>query len=249
MNAVHRIVTLIEALLELEDDAGIREVAQRTGIPKSSVQRLLTDLQAKGWVNQDEKTKNYHISLHFLTFTSAWRLKRELIRKAGSVMDELCEASQQTILLLVQEGPKGICLHKVEPARTLRLVAEVGKTFELHAAACGKILLAFAPAPLRQKIFTSPLKRYTPSTITSRGLLEQEVATIRQGGFAVSLEEMTPGTAEVAIPLRDPQGNLIAALSIVGLRADVEARLEEFKTLLRGASERILDTVDIPLEG
>lgn len=240
MDAVQRIVTLMETLLELEGDVGIREIAQRTAIPKSTVQRLLNDLKTNGWVDQDDKTQNYRIALRFLAFANAWRLKMELTRKAGSVMTELCERSRQTILLLVRDGTKGVCLHRVEPERSLKLVSDVGKTFDLHAAACGKILLAFAPAALQEKIFASPLKNYTPTTITSRELLEKEVATIRRSGFAVSFEEMTTGAAEIAVPLQDTHGNLIAALSIVGLRFDVEERLPEFKELLENACHSIL---------
>lgn len=240
MSTTHRIVTLVETLLELEGDAGIRELALRAGIPKSSVQRLLTDLQEKGWVNQDPKTQTYHIALRFLTLANASRLKQELLRTTGRVMDELCERSNQTILLLVLEGARGICLHRVEPERTLRLVAEVGKTFDLHAAACGKILLAFAPLALQEKIFAAPLRRFTDTTITSGSALQKELEKIRECGFAVSFEEMTPNTTEIAVPLRDPQGNLIAALSIVGFRFDMEHRLPEFRELLENAAHHIM---------
>jgi DNA-binding IclR family transcriptional regulator len=240
MDSVKRVVTLMETLLKNEGDIGIREIASRTDIPKSTVQRLLSELCDNGWVAQDMKTQNYRVALRLLSFANAWRMKLELTRRAQDVMDELCRESHQTILLLVQDGMKGICLHKVEPERTIKLVADVGKAFPLHAAACGKILLAFTSPLFQKKIFTLPLERYTTTTITDTELLEKEIGEIRRNGYAVSFEEMTPGAAEIAVPLLDAQENLIAALSIAGPRFDMEGHLQDFEELLRKASNRIL---------
>jgi DNA-binding IclR family transcriptional regulator len=240
MDSAARVVALMETLLENENDLGIREIAKQTNIPKSTVQRLLSGLCENGWVIQDMKTQNYRVALRLLSFANAWRLKLELTRRARDVMDELCGQSRQTILLLVQEGMKGICLHKVEPERTIKLVADVGKTFPLHAAACGKILLAFTSLSLQEKIFALPFERYTKATITDPALLRKEVEKIQRDGYAVSFEEMTPGAAEIAVPLLDAQKNLIAALSIAGPRFDMEEHLERFEALLNKASDRIL---------
>lgn len=240
MDAVQRLVKLLEELLLIESNSGIREIAQRSGIPKSTVQRMLNSLEECGWVVQDEQTQSYRIALRLLMLSNTWRLRLELTRRAADVMNELCEKSAQTVLLLVPEETKGICQHKVEPERTIKLVADIGKTFPLHAAACGKILLAFAPTSLQKKIFASSLETYTPQTLTTPELLRKEVEKIRINGYAVSFEEMTPGAAEIAVPLLDSQGNLIAALSIAGLRLDIETRLLEFKSLLQEASYRIL---------
>jgi DNA-binding IclR family transcriptional regulator len=240
MDSVKRVVTLMETLLANESDIGIREIAKRTNIPKSTVQRLLSDLGENGWVIQDVKTQNYRVALHLLAFANAWRLKLELTRRARDVMDELCRESRQTILLLVQDGMKGVCLHKVEPERTIKLVADIGKTFPLHAAACGKILLAFTSPALREKIFTLPFEQYTKTTITEPGLLKEEIEKIQRNGYAVSFEEMTPGAAEIAVPLLDAQKNLVAALSIAGPRFDMEEHLWSFEELLKKASNRIL---------
>ncbi|MDR2175664.1 MAG: IclR family transcriptional regulator [Synergistaceae bacterium] len=240
MDSVKRIVALMETLLGNEGDIGIREIARLTGIPKSTVQRLLSELCENDWVIQDVRTQNYRVALHLLSFANAWRLKLELTRRARDVMDELCGESRQTILLLVQDGTKGICLHKVEPERTIKLVADVGKTFPLHAAACGKILLAFTSPSLQEKIFALPFEQYTKATITEPSLLKKEIEQIRRDGYAISFEEMTPGAAEIAVPLLDAQKNLVAALSIAGPRFDMEEHLKRFEELLKKASNHIL---------
>ncbi len=233
-------MALIEVLLETEDNTGIRKLAERTGIPKSTVQSILNSLEENGWVTQDAKTLSYRIGFKLLTMTNSWRLRLELTRHSHDEMVKLCEESRQTVLLLIQDGFRGICLDKVEPERTIKLVAEMGKVFPLHAAACGKILLAYAQPSLQNHITASTLESYTPLTITNSEALKAEINKIRLHGKAISVEEMTYGAAEIAVPLLNPDGSLIAALSIAGPKFDVEPQMEHYESLLRIAANRII---------
>lgn len=235
-----KVMVLVEILLETGDNAGIRELALRTGIPKSTVQRILDSLKENGWVYQDSKTQNYRIGFKLLSMTNSWRLRLELTRQSHDEMVQLCEQSHQTVLLLVQDGYRGICLDKVEPERTIKLVAEMGKVFPLHAAACGKILLAYAQPALQRHIIESKLEPYTTLTITKPEELIKEIKKIQAAGRAISVEEMTTGAAEIAVPLLNPDGSLIAALSIAGPKFDVEPQLAHFESMLRFSANKIV---------
>ncbi|MEG1912709.1 MAG: IclR family transcriptional regulator [Cloacibacillus sp.] len=235
-----RVMSIIENMLKSEETLDIRELAFRTSIPKSSVQRILDSLASDGWVTQDHTSQNYRISFKLLNLVNTWHLKQELTRCAHVEMNILCEKSQQTILLLVLDGFRGICQDKVEPERTIKLVAETGKAFPLHAAACGKILLAYAPVDLQERIINSTLESFTPLTITDVDKLKDEILDIRANGRAISVEEMTYGAAEIAIPLLSNDGSLIAALSIAGPMFDVKPKLEIYEGLLREAATRII---------
>lgn len=240
MSLPSKVMSLIEVLLETEDSMGIRELAVKTDIPKSTVQRILDSLGENGWVSQDAKTQSYRIGFKFLSMTNSWRLRLELTRHSHDEMLALSEKSGQTVLLLVQDGYRGVCLDKVEPERTIKLVAETGKVFPLHAAACGKILLAYAPHTLQKYILESHPEPYTPFTITSPAALQEEIKKIQSEVKAVSVEEMTFGAAEIAVPLFNIDGSLLAALSIAGLKFDVEPKLAEFEKLLRASADNII---------
>lgn len=240
MSLPAKVMALVEALLETDDNIGIRGLVQKTNISKSTIQRILDSLEKNGWVTQDAKTSNYRIGFKLLSMTNSWRLRLELTRHSHDEMVKLCEESRQTILLLVLDGYRGICLDKVEPERTIKLVAEMGKVFPLHAAACGKILLAFAQPSLQNHIMESTLESYTPLTITEPDKLRLEIEKIHTEKKAISVEEMTFGAAEIAVPLFNPDGSLIAALSIAGPKIYVEHKLEQFETLLRLSADRIV---------
>jgi len=68
LNSAERIMAIVETLMSSEQNMGIREIADRSGVPKSSVQRLLAALQENGWVAQDPDTQNYRIGLRMLIF-------------------------------------------------------------------------------------------------------------------------------------------------------------------------------------
>lgn len=240
MNSATRVMSILEFLMSSEQETGIREIAQTSGIPKSSVQRLLADLQEGNWVAQDPRTGSYRIGLRLLVLANAWRFRFELVRQSMEVLEELCTQSGQTVLLLVRDGLSGICLNKAEPERALKLVADIGKTFPLYAAACGKILLAYSTPALQERVLTSPIQSFTQSTITDPEILQKEIITIREKGYARSYGEMTAGAAEIAIPLLDGEGNILAALSIAGPLFEMEGHMEEYKHLLWKAVSKIL---------
>ena len=240
MRGTDRIMALVELLVSSEEDMGIREIAERTEIPKSTVQRMLASLQKRHWVVQDSKTHNYRMGFRLLMLADMWRLRQELNRQSKTVLENLSLRTNQTSLLLVPSGTSGVCLNKVEPERSLKLVAEVGKTFPLHAAACGKILLAFSSSALQNKIFSSTLRSFTSSTIIDTAVLRKEIETIRLQGYAVSFGEMTAGAAEVGVPILDGDGNILAALSLAGPSSEIKENWVEYKNILQQAVLEIL---------
>lgn len=240
MDTVHRVTAILEFLFNEANKVCIRDIAKHTEIPKSSVQRILSSLEDAGWVSRCGKSSSYSIGLRVLTLSNSWRLRLELTKRSQEVMSELCRNTHQTVLLLVLEGSRGICLNKVEPERTIKLVADVGKSFPLHAAACGKVLLAYAHTDLQNMVFNSELKAYTDSTITDPKKLENEIRSIHENRCAISVEELTPGAAEIAVPILC-DGELLAALSIAGPQFEVEKKFSELKQMLDKAASQMLN--------
>jgi DNA-binding IclR family transcriptional regulator len=87
----------------------------------------------------------------------------------------------------------------------------------LHVGAPGKALLAYLPpAEMEILLTTLPLVALTPNTITDREQLLEELATVRQRGYAVSVGERSLWASAAAAPIRDWSGKPIAAVSVLG---------------------------------
>ena len=244
MNSTHNIMVLIEALLADGGEIGVRELASRTGVPKSTVQRFLSSIQDNGWVAQDGRTQGYKIGYKLLSMANAWRLRLDLKRLAEEIMRALCEAVNQTVLLFVPDGCGSFCLEKMESEKTIKLAAEVGRAFPLHVGACAKALLSYVPEPLQKHVLYSELESYTPATIAEPKALEAEIDKIRELGYAASAEEMTIGVAEAAVPLLASDGTLIGALGIAGAKADVEPKFEQYAAMLKESAREIMERLE-----
>jgi DNA-binding IclR family transcriptional regulator len=110
----------------------------------------------------------------------------------------------------------------------------------LHATSSGKVLLAHMPAKERAALLSEAgLKKVTPHTLTSKAKLEKNLAEARERGYAWTVEELELGLHAMAAPVRDRDGEVIAALSASGpsYRFTEERMHELAPVLVKGAEE------------
>ena len=78
------------------------------------------------------------------------------------------------------------------------------------------MLLAYSPVAEQQTSIKRGLSRYTPNTITEPNPLCQELERVREQGFAIGSEEFEVGLNEIAAPIRDHTGEVVASISVSG---------------------------------
>ncbi len=117
----------------------------------------------------------------------------------------------------------------------IRYSLNLGKLLPYYAGASGKLLLAYqAPDRVADYLNRTRLVKLGPNTIASRRRLERELAAIRRRGFSLSVQERGIGGMGISAPIRDFQGEVVAALTIYALVA--RTSVEE----LRRYSSRLL---------
>lgn len=203
------------ALADHPDGRGVTDMARALGLPKSAVHRLLTTFQAHGFVQQQRQSSRYSLgpTLARLGLRAAEMCTPRRI--ARPYLEELAQVVGETVLLgvLIPEGV--LVVEKVERGPALRISPALGTVLPLQHTALGKLLLAFSPAAQRQQLLTTCIE---PAPGLPREQLlsgwQQELATIVQQGFAVSLEEWTPDICGLAAPIRNHQGEVVAALAL-----------------------------------
>jgi len=110
----------------------------------------------------------------------------------------------------------------------------------LHCSAIGKLFLALAPSPRRQRLLQSlELRRFTEHTITDKAKLEAELRQIRKEQVSFDREEYLVGVVCVAVPLIGKNGETLAALAIQApeARMNVQTARSHLPALRRAASE------------
>jgi IclR family KDG regulon transcriptional repressor len=233
MNSARNIMALIETLLSDGGEIGLRELSARTGVPKSTVQRFLAEMQENGWVAQDKRTQGYRIGYKLLSQSMGWTQRLKLVTQSRDILREVCSRSGQCVSLCTLDGYTGMVIGFSNSEKVTELGSAHPKTFPLYCTACGKLLLAYAPEPLRKYIlYTAERKSYSDATITDTQTLQAELEKIRCNSYATSSGELLYGAAEIAVPMLYPDQTVMAVMGIVGRAESVEPKFGEYRALL-----------------
>jgi len=207
--------SILEILLQHGSSMHMTEISERLGLYPSTIHRILDTLKHWGYVEQDPKTQKYRLGLKLLELGMAKLQQMDLVKEATPYLKELVRKCNETVHLGVLEEGEVLYVAKEESSQTIRMISYVGKRAPLHCTALGKLLLAYLPEEERRKILEQKaLPPLTENTITDKRELEKELAKVREQGFALDREENEKDVRCVAAPIRNYQGEVIAALSI-----------------------------------
>jgi IclR family transcriptional regulator, KDG regulon repressor len=208
----------IEILLTLAErpDSGVTELAEATGNTKSLTFRLLHTLERRGMVRKDPERRSYTLGYRALLLGDQSRCQSRLASTAEPILANLSAATRENALLLVREELQSICIAMHASPERLRIFAAVGRLGPLHAGGGPKVLLAWAPCEVREKVISSTLETYTEMSISDAETLETRLQDIRESGYAVSVGELDPNIFSIAAPVHDHTGVVVAALGVNG---------------------------------
>ena len=239
VQSVDRAISVLEILAQ-RGEAGVSEVAGEIDVHKSTAFRLLGALEARGLVEQAGERGKYRLGFGIVRLAGAVTGRIDITQQGRPVCERLAEEIGETVNIAVMQEHYAINLYQVRGPAAVTAHNWVGQLTPLHATSSGKILLAHLPAEERAALLTAAgLKKVTPHTITARTKLEKNLADARERGYAFTLEELEVGLHAMAAPIRDRDGEVIAALSASGPSYRfTEERLHELApVLLKGAEE------------
>lgn len=134
---------------------------------------------------------------------------------AEPFLQDVFAATLATVHLAVREGDEVLYLHRMQGRASVPIVSTVGSRLPMHATGVGKVLLAYAPADVRARVFAR-LVRITPHTITNREVLSAQLDRIRRDTVGETVEEMSIGACSLAVPvMRSSDGDVAAAIGVV----------------------------------
>jgi len=215
IKVLNKTFSILEVLLQQGSAMNMTEISKKLGLYPSTTHRILDTLKYWGYVEQKLDNQEYQLGLKVIELGMAKLHQMDLVKEAAPYLKELVKLCNETVHLGVLEKGEVLYLAKEESSQTIRMISYVGKRAPLHCTALGKVLLAFLPEEERKKILNQEkLPRLTDNTITDRNKLEKELGKIQIQGFALDREENEKDVCCIAAPIRNYQGEVIAALSI-----------------------------------
>lgn len=233
-----RVFAVLDAFSQERPALRLVDLTAVTGLPVSTVHRIATELVELGALKKD-RDGTYRIGLRLWKLGSLCPQPRTLRDVSLPYLHDLYEATGENIHLAVLDGDEALYVERVWGPRSVGVPTRVGWRQPLHATGVGKVLLAFAPRELQQAVLASGLKRHTPHTIVMPGLLMRTLQEVRETGIARCSEELTLGTASVAVPIHGPDNQVVAALSVVSHSVTHSRSLGSVEPALRLAARSI----------
>lgn len=207
------------AALAQERIATSGRLTELLGEPVSSVYRMLGTLAEIGWVEQLGPRGAYRVGGKLLSLSSELTRGLDIRRAAASVMGRIHTATGETTFLCVRRGSRAVCIERIDGIRVNSRVLKLGESLPLHVGAAPRALLAFEDPSAWEEYATVAASTGDPWRHgRSRSEFQAELAQIRARGFVVSDNNVTPGIAAIGAPVFDHRGEVVASLSVSGLR-------------------------------
>ncbi|WP_055611351.1 IclR family transcriptional regulator [Streptomyces phaeochromogenes] len=197
-----------------EDDfsLSLTELTARTGVAKATVHRLCQELVAGELLERDGS--HYRLGLQLYEIGLRAPRQRTLREAARPVIENLAQNLDNAITLSVPNASELLCIENVGGHRNRARSSLTGRHMHLHSTAAGKLTLAMLPDQYPLPAVVPLMLRRTPRTLTA-AQLPDELARIREQGYATEIEEHRQGYLAVAVPVRGTDHPFVGALSVI----------------------------------
>jgi IclR family transcriptional regulator, KDG regulon repressor len=244
LSSVQNAARLLKELGAAEGSLGVTELARRLGLGKSTAHRLLATLTAERILEHDPATGTYRLGLVMWELGARVSVHRVLHDAATAVIEELRNATKETVQVAVLDGREVVYVERLESPHTLRMFGRVGHRMPAHCTSTGKVLLAHLPERRLAVLLEGwRPERRTDATICAPARLRAELERVRAQGWAENIGESEVGVASVAAPVRNARGEVIAAVSVAGpsMRVTGDTLRQFFRASVTQAADAISD--------
>lgn len=215
ISAVQRSFAVLDVLRE-SGTLRIDDVAQELDIPTSTAHVHLKTLESVGYVVKSDD--GYRQGLRFLRDGIAIRDRLSVYQSAKPELDDLAAETGEVANLGVEENGQRVILHQSEGSNAVYDNAPIGEFTNMHWTALGKAIFAERPADyVDDYIDAYGLPSATENTITEPDAFREELATVRETGYALEDEERREGIRSISVPII-VDDDIVAALSLSGPR-------------------------------
>ena len=193
----------------------LTDISKGLQLNKTTTFRLLSTLEGLGYLQRDEQTKLYRPSLEVLRLGFVVLNGLEVRQVAAPYLRQLVEEVEETVNLVVLDKHEAVYIDRISSKHMLNIYRPVGSRLPAYCTSTGKAMLAFLPPEQLEAVLAAiTWARHTDRTLTTPEAFRENLALVRQRGFADSYGEMLPELCAVAAPIRRNDGQVVAAVNI-----------------------------------
>jgi IclR family transcriptional regulator, pca regulon regulatory protein len=213
IDSVAKALSLLQVFSQANPSLTITKAAELADLTRPTARRILLTLVHLGFADTDGKNfsltpKVLRLGFGYLAALPYWETAQPYLRQLAKEFDESC--SMATL-----DDEEIVYLARIPANRNMAISLSTGSRLPAYATSLGKVMLAWQPpADLDAYLERVELKPLTPTTITNPDRLREELARVRENGFAVVDGERQVGVRSAAAPIRARNGTVVAAINV-----------------------------------
>lgn len=236
-----KITEILNAFTLARPAMTLGEIQQATGLPTSTVQRLVSNMVAQGML--DRIGDQIRIGIRMSYWAATARKDVDVLAVVNPVLKEVRDKTGETACFFTVEQNFRVCVAVAETHHALRRDMYVGKVIPLHVGSASRVLLAWNP-DLAKRILNAPLEPMTEGTVTSADELAALIAAARSDGYAITAGEREDSASGLSAPVFDSAGDILGALTVSGPTVRMpREQCEAWVDLVVGYAEQITRTL------
>jgi IclR family transcriptional regulator, pca regulon regulatory protein len=228
IEAIARGLDVIRAFRPGQPVMSLASVADASSLPRPTARRILLTLEQLGYVRQASQQAfgqgqgqrglypgGYELTPRVLDLGMSYVLSRGLWEIARPHMETLVARTRESSSIAQLDGSDIVYVARVAVPKIVTLSVTIGTRFPAMQTSLGKVLLAALPPAEAERVLAEPSRsgispRWQPDAAERAAVLRE----VRARGWSLTDEQLAPGIRSVAVPLRDGDGRVIAALNV-----------------------------------
>jgi DNA-binding IclR family transcriptional regulator len=246
--SLERGLDILEMIEAEGAELGVREMARRAELSPTIVQRLISSLAWRGYVEKNSETSRYRLGHRSLSLGASSERAFDYAVTARRELERLAREHHLNGFVSVLRGGRAIYVLAIQADGPVAIKVSPGSEMPLHSTSAGKVLLAaLSDTEARKLLGSRKLGALTPHTVTDPAAVLASLAKVRRQGFATVNEENIPGVLSVGAPIRDRSGAVVAALSVAFPKyLDADQTLASVEPLVTGAALNVSRMLGMP---
>lgn len=206
-------LTLLETVFASSNGIGTRTLASRLRMNVATAHNIARTFCKRGYLRQDAASKLFFPGFRMMILGRHPSFLKILTITANNIVEELAASLNESVMLASMNHGQVMNLKYIPSKQALRVQESDDITWTAYCTAVGKVLLSsLSDNEIDDYVQKTPLKRFTTRTISTPLQLKRELKKVREKGYAQTWDEAAEGISAVAVPVRDPWGNIFAGI-------------------------------------
>ncbi len=215
----------------------VTDIAKELTLPKSTVSRLISNLVAEEYLVKDKNSSGYLLGPAVFTVGGVYLHSTHIFQEVTPVLTDIAYETKESVHISILRGYNVVYFNKSMGPYYADIESNIGTERPAYLTSSGKVMLADQEEEYIDKMFEEKLLSYTSHSVDNPEKFKEELAKIREQGYALSIGEMTSENYSLAVPVYDANDRVVCAIAIIAPIARMsEEKTKKFLNILLDAA-------------